>query len=117
VPFANLLPPGSLYIQNFQGVAWFQPNGVGTQVFPAQNVGNQYAFSPTPGMIVWSENSGIWYFGCGHSVMEPMIFRDYDNMLGVSVAVICCPMCSFIQRYQSPYESIDDPFQFPIIIP
>lgn len=116
MPFENLLPPGSLYAKNFNGVAWYQLIPGGT-VYPQQNVGNQYQFSPVPGMIIWSENSGLWYFGCGHSVMEPMIFRDHDDMLGVSVAVICCPMCSYIQRYQSPYESIEDPFQFPIILP
>jgi hypothetical protein len=96
-------------------VAWSQPDGANTTVYPTENTGPFTAY-PVPGQM-FAENSGMWFFGCGHSVMLPLVFRDYDNMLGESVAVICCPMCTFIQRYQSPYESIQDPFNFPIIIP
>jgi len=117
VPFANLPPQGTLYIQNFNGIAWAQPGGPNTPVYPQQQIGVQYQFEPTPGSIIWSENSGLWSFSCSHWAMEPMIFQDFDEMLGVSVAVITCPICTCVSRYQSPYSSIHDVFAYPIIIP
>lgn len=115
MPFEKLPAQGTLYIPEFSGIAWSQPGGSNTQVFPAQANGPFTAY-PVVGQM-FSESSGMWFFGCGHSVMMPMVFRDYDNMLGESVAVICCPMCSFIARYTSPYESIYNPLLFPVIIP
>jgi len=116
MPAGNLPPQGTLYIKNFGGTRWSQPNGPNTTVFPQQQVNQPFLAYPTSGQI-WAENSGLWVCGCGHWQNCITIFRDYDNVQQISVAVIACSLCSFIQRYQSPYESITDPMRFPVIIP
>jgi hypothetical protein len=106
---------GSLAVANYGGVQWSQPGGVGTQVFPAEQTGPFTAY-PVVGQL-WAENSGLWQFGCQHSVNMPLILKAYDPVNEVEVALICCVMCSFLQRIISPYSAIRDPMQFPIVIP
>jgi hypothetical protein len=110
-----LAPIGTIYVPGWMGIAWSQPGGPGTQVFPAENTGPFTAY-PVGGQL-FAENSGLWFFGCQHSVMLPMIFRDYDSVTLMSAAMICCPICTYLQRVQEPYESIDDPMRYPIVIP
>lgn len=97
-------------------MAWSQPGGPNTQVLPQQKIGVNYTDYPVVGQI-WAENSGLWVFGCGHWANLPAIFMDYDNMLESSAAVVCCPLCSFLQRLIEPFPEIFDPNQNLIVIP
>jgi hypothetical protein len=107
---------GSLAVANYGGVQWSQPGGVGTQVFPAEQTGPFLAY-PVQG-VLWAENSGLWSFPyCLHWANLPLIMRSYDPNTQMSAALICCPMCSCIARIQEPYESIENPLLFPIVIP
>src|ERR1700722_11838794 len=92
---------GTMYIQpNGPNGYWTQPDGPYTLVYPQQASGNVNYFSTEP----FNEKSAQFMFGCGHSVNEAMVFRDYDYENEISVALICCEMCTFIQRIIEPYE-------------
>jgi hypothetical protein len=105
---------GTLYEQNHNNVPWTQPGGPGTVVFPQQQSG-PFANYPVPGQF-FIEQSGLWSVGCGHFVDYPWIFRDFDQCTGESVAVVACPMCSYIQYLIEPFELFDDPVQNAITI-
>ena len=118
MPFENLPAQGTLYVPNWSGISWSQPGGPNTTVYPQQQSASSPSFAPTvPGYPPWFEGGMLWPLGCGHWNDAMTIFRDYDNMLGTSVAIVCCSMCSFIQRYISPYEAIDNPNSYPVILP
>jgi hypothetical protein len=116
MPFATLPAIGSLYYPNFNHIAWSQPGGYGTTVFPQQLIGIPFEAYPVPGQI-WAENSGLWVLGCGHWQNQMRVFRDYDAETGMSAAILCCSLCTYVQRIQEPYESITNEFNFPILIP
>lgn len=116
MPFENLPPIGALYIPNWNGIAWSQPNGFGTTVYPQEQIGTPFAAYPVVGEI-WAENSGLWVLGCGHWENAVIIFRDYDEMLGSSAALVCCALCTYIQRIIEPYEEFTNPMAFPVVIP
>lgn len=98
---ANDWAIGTMYIQPNGPLGQFsQPGGPGTQVFPAEATGNTDYFSTVP----FNELTGQYVFGCSHSANQCMVFRDYDYENSVSVALLCCPICSFLQRTISPYE-------------
>jgi hypothetical protein len=110
---------GTLYDPKWNNIAWSQPGGAGTKVFPAEAINipwgppNGY---PVVGQI-FSENSGLWTTGCQHWFNALMIFRGFDVSTGKSAAIACCPLCSFVCNILEPYESITDPMRFPVIIP
>ena len=93
-----LYPPGGL-----NNIKWSQPGGVGTLVYPQQQTGVDY-FSTTP----FSELSGVFNSGCGHSFDEPLVQREYDYNTNQSVALIQCPLCGFIIYTLEPFESALD---------
>jgi hypothetical protein len=105
---------GTLYIPNFNNVSWTQPAGRGTVVFPQQRQ-DPWAEYPVAGQF-FIEMSGLWAVGCGHSVDYPAIFRDFDPCSSKSVALIACPLCSFIQYGIEPFESAYDPISNAITI-
>jgi hypothetical protein len=90
-----LYPPGGL-----NNVKWSQPGGPGTLVYPQQQTGVDY-FSIKP----FSELSGQFACGCGHYVDQPLIQREFDFDTEESVALICCPMCGYVQYTLEPFES------------
>lgn len=90
-------PVGTLYRPNFNNIPWSQPGGPGTQVFPAQQNG-PFLNYPVPGQF-FSEFSGLFFVGCGHSVDYPKIFNDVGQIGGIVMVAVCCPLCSFIQYY------------------
>jgi hypothetical protein len=71
---------GTLYNPKQSGIAWSQPGGPGTTVFPQEQVNVPFAAYPTGGQL-WAENSGIWVAGCGHWQNEPMIWQDFDGFV------------------------------------
>lgn len=67
-----------------------QPGGIGTPVtMPTQTDG---------------EKSGLWVAGCQHW------FNHWDvhsaQIGGVQTALVCCPLCLYVQRLVSPYAAI-----------
>jgi hypothetical protein len=91
---------GALYQPGGIGGFWIQPDGVGGLVYPQQVRANSNLLTTEP----FTELTGVYMFGCGHSANECMVFRDYDYETGMSVALLCCPLCSFVQRTIEPFE-------------
>lgn len=93
---------GTMYIQPNGPRGYFtQPNGPWTTVYPQQPTGNVNLFSTEP----FNAQTGQFVFGCGHSANMSEIFRDFDVDTGMSVALICCPQCTFIARKIEPFEA------------
>lgn len=97
---ANTWQIGTLYIPNYNGVAWQQPGGIGTQVFPAQQVGGAYE-SIQP----FNEMSGAMTAGCGHSQNAPLLQQEYDEDSGELVILVLCSICSYTQ-YALPVAQV-----------
>jgi len=89
---------GLQYDKKWNNVAWTQPGGVGTKVYPQQVTGNSDLLTNEP----FSELSGTFLFGCGHSVNQVLLQIDWNYDTDEQVALICCPTCSFVQRVISP---------------
>lgn len=109
---ANTWQVGALYPPGGRNnVAWSQPGGVGTQVFPQQQTGVDY-FAVTP----FSELTGMMSSGCGHFLMTPLIQREYDYDTEKSVALLCCPLCGYVNSYLEPFEAALDTVYQPQVI-
>jgi hypothetical protein len=92
---------GAIYVQpGGPGGFWKQPDGVGGLVYPQQVQANADILTTEP----FSELTGTYIFGCGHSQMSGTIYFDVDNEDGVRVALICCALCSFVQRVIKPWS-------------
>ena len=110
----SVLPPvGALYNSRWNNIAWTQPSGPGSQVFPTQNVGPWLTF-PVPGQF-WAE-TGLWTAGCQHWFDDWQIFRDYDDSTHKSAAIQCCPICTYIIAIIEPFELTETKGQFDIIV-
>lgn len=98
VPLGNLPP------------TWTQPGGQGTPVFPqpTDSAAGQFEPPTTP--------TGMYTFGCLHVFNCPRIFKQFDPLKSRDAALICCPMCGYIQDIINPYELYDDYIQNPIIV-
>lgn len=90
---------GALYVPGGQTGYFTQPGGPGTTVFPQQQLANSDLLSIVP----FTELTGVYIFGCGHSANQVQVFRDLNDE-GVAVALLCCPICTFISRVITPYE-------------
>lgn len=66
-----------------------QPGGRGTVTFPQEQTG---------------ELLGQWMLGCGHSMNNLEI--GSASSCGVQVALILCPLCSYLQNLINPYSAI-----------
>lgn len=92
---------GALYIQpNGPNGIWTQPGGVGTTVFPQQVQANSDILSIEP----FSELTGTYMFGCGHSCNMCQIYKDVDTSDNVPVAILACAQCSYVQRIIKPWS-------------
>lgn len=106
----------------WNNIAWTQPGGKGTQVFPAQARNAPFTAFPVPGQVIDEVGMSLWpVWGCGHGTDVIRVFKDFDSVTGLSAACICCSVCSYLQFLIEPYEnatsSIAMTNQFPIIIP
>jgi hypothetical protein len=108
---------GLLYIQNYNNIPFTQPGGAGTQVFPVQANNAPFTAYPVPGQVINEVGMSLWQFGCGHGADVVRIFQDYDSGTALSCAVVCCPICTFIQKLIEPYDQIENVISFPIVIP
>ena len=106
---------GSLYIQNYNGIAWSQPGGIGTTVYPQQNTGS-FGY-PGNQILMQEPGQGLWTAGCGHWYDCLQVFKDIDVCTNQNIALFCCPLCSYIIRAVEPFDSIYDPVSSYILIP
>ena len=110
---------GQLYLGfNRNGLpVWTQPDGIGGLVFPQlptqMNWFGDPSYNGPGGMYQWPmAYPAQYYAGCGHPLncWEVYQYADPYNDNAV-MALICCPMCSFIQaimplaQYQSEQET------------
>lgn len=95
--WVSLPAVGTFFIPNYNGIPWTQPGGPNTTVYPKQ-ANQPFLNYPVPGQF-FSESSGLFQVGCGHSVDYPKIFVDAGEVGGIQMAAVCCPLCSFIQYY------------------
>ena len=101
-------PPGDAIPGTLASV-WSQPAGRGTTVYP-QPQDSAPGFMEPP--II---PSGMYVFGCGHVFNLPWIFEAYDDDTGEQAAVVCCPVCSYVQQIIEPYERYLDYIDTPIV--
>lgn len=106
---------GSLYIKNNNGIAWSQPGGPGTTVYPQQNDGS-FGY-PGNFILMQEQGSGLWVSGCSHWWDCMSVYKDYDTVSQKSAAIFCCPLCGYLIRVVEPYELIENPVQYAILIP
>lgn len=99
---------------------WSQPGGVGTLVFPQLPSNFSWFGKNDTGfggsIYEWPmAYPAQYYFGCGHPLNCPEIysyFNPYDEDIK---ALICCPMCSYIQSIM-PLVQYEDYVETPIVI-
>lgn len=92
-----------------------QPGGPLTEVLPSQVNAQPWADYPIPGLIL-NEYSPWWAPGCGHSIKTWKIIREFDYLNQVSVALVCCEVCSYVQSTIEPFEDWLDPIARAIIV-
>jgi len=107
---------GTLYIPTYNNIPWSQPGGTGTKVYPGQANNQPFTAYPVGGQVIDEVGQSLWIWGCGHGSDVVKIFKDYDPGNKSSIALICCPICTFIASVIEPYEAIFDVTQYPIII-
>lgn len=100
---------GSLYPEGgLHDIAWSQPGGPGTRVFPQQQTGQDY-FSTKP----FSELSGVFVSPCGHYQDNPTIQREYDYDTNQSCALVQCSLCGYVAYVIEPFEDALSTIQYP----
>lgn len=105
---------GALYVPNYNNVAWSQPGGAGTPVYPQQVTGGFNLLATKP----FNELTGQYIGVCGHSFNMCTVFRDIDVNTGESMALLCCPSCSCVQRTISPFsDAVSNGLQNAILYP
>lgn len=105
---------GSLYQPQWHNIAWSQPGGVGTTVYPGPNDG-PFGY-PQNQILMQESGQGLWTAGCNHWFLTWLLFRDYDTVTQMSAAIQCCNVCSFIVRVYEPYELIFEVPQYSILV-
>ena len=111
---ASLPSIGSLYYPRWNNIAWNQPVPGGT-VYPQQNDG-PFGY-PVAGINMQEQGSGLWTGGCGHWYDCATIWKDVNDFTNTNVAIIGCPLCSYVFKIIEPYSAIEDPIAYAIIIP
>ena len=106
---------GTLYYKNgFNNVKWTQPGGPFTKVLPVTQVqANSNLFTTE----AFSELTGVFMFGCGHSVNMVRLELDYDHQTKQQVGLICCPTCCYVSRVISPWIQAYNPLTAAILTP
>lgn len=110
---ANDWEIGALYPLGIgqNNVKWAQPGGVGTLVYPTQIVGGGY-FSTEP----FSELTGIFRVGCGHSVNYALLQQEYDYETKSSCILCLCPLCGYTQSAIEPASAALSTTEYPWIV-
>jgi hypothetical protein len=105
---------GTLYDKKFNGIHWSQPGGPFTKVLPVTQVqANSNLLTTEP----FTELTGTWMLGCGHSLDNLMLQLDYDHINRIQVMLVLCPTCSYVTRIFSPATDAYNPLTAAIITP
>lgn len=95
---------------------WSQPGGIGTLVYPQLPRRFPWFGSDPEGLYEWPMGYPAQYFaGCGHPLNCWEIYSYFDKYLDDIMALICCPMCSFIQEIM-PLSQYEDYIEVPIVV-
>lgn len=86
-----------------------QPNGPGTPVVPQPYDSAAGQFEP-PLLSI-----GMYSFGCGHFFNCPAVWKEFDVITEKDKALICCPVCTYIQEIED-YDTYQDYIQTPIVV-
>lgn len=103
---------GVQWDKRWNNIAWTQ-SAPFEKVYPQQVTANSDLFVVTP----FTEYSGVYIFGCGHSVDNVLLQIDWDYDNSVQVALILCPTCSYLSRVISPATLAYDPITNAILYP
>lgn len=84
-----------------------QPGGIGTQVVPGmpQFLSGQPAVYPS-----------LYAWGCGHRTNTAEIFEVFNPYEGVQQALVCCPICRYVNTIISPYSSYQSYIDTPLVL-
>lgn len=87
-------------------LVYTQPNGPGTPVFPQppqtsppSNWKNTFYLPVYPFAYI-----GLLNFGCGHWTNTCEVYTVDDPYTSQRAALLCCPVCSYIQSIIEPAE-------------
>lgn len=97
----------------WNNIAWSQPDGPFGKVYPQEVQANSDLFSQVP----FSELTGTYPFGCGHTADQVMLQIDYDYDTSQQVALILCPLCTYVSRVISPASAAYNPITAAILTP
>lgn len=92
-----------------------QPGGPNTPTFPTQANAVPWDAYPIPGLIL-NEYSPWWAPPCGHSLKEWLVIREWDYDTNMSVALVCCRICSYVVSTIEPFEEWLNPIERAIIV-
>ena len=110
------LTVGMLYLGTTRNglPVWSQPVP-GGPVYP--QLPSQFSwFKPDSGIYKWPANyAAQYFFGCGHPLNVPEIYSAYDPYTQVRNAIVCCPMCSYIQQIL-PWAEYEDNQETPLVV-
>ena len=101
---------GSLYHDGIiNGIkVYSQPDGPGTPVLPKPPSLYPIVNQGYPQNVM--SYQGLYSLGCGHWVNEPEVYKQYDPYTGENAAIICCPICGYIQKIVEPYANWQNEF-------
>jgi hypothetical protein len=111
---SNSWQVGVQYDKKWNNVNWSQPGGPLTPVYPQEITGNSNLFTTE----AFNELTGVYMGNCNHSFNYCLVIQDWDYLTGMSVALICCSLCSCVQRTIEPFsEAVLNPLQNAILYP
>lgn len=92
-----------------------QPAGPGTKVFPSQRDSVPWVDYPVVGLIL-NEFNPWWVPSCLHAIQFPALIQEWDYDTNQSVMLVCCSICSLVQRTIIPAAEAYNPVQNAIIV-
>ncbi len=112
MPPSNDWTIGVQWDPHWNKIAWSQAAPF-APVYPQQVKANSNLFTTEP----FTELTGVYLFGCGHSVDQCMLQLDYDYVNAVQVMLVLCPTCTYVSRVISPASVAYNPVTNAIITP
>jgi hypothetical protein len=98
---------GELYAPYSYLPKFVQEGGAGTPVVPPPaeylvNCGSLQIGNPPVARDPLNQINGQWNSGCGHVINSWEVRQDTVD--GVLSAIVCCPLCGFVQQIITPYS-------------
>ena len=83
-------------------LVWRQPNGPGTAVVPPAPSIYPPVYEGYPQSVFAYQ--GLIVCGCNHWINEIEVVTMWDSVEEVQAALLCCPVCSYIQAIVEPAD-------------